>query len=259
MAFENSNGLNHLAETMAKDPSVISRNLQKIAEDLPVLKKMKGRWELTPLGFQINQQTKNFLHQQLELLTSIDKKQKPVVLSENSVLIIINAQKGLLDATQEGRNNSEAEKNICKTLEIWRAQKRNIIHVKHVSENPSSTFFRNSSGCEILEPMSPKPNEDVIEKTKSSAFANTNLEILLNQKNASDIYLTGFTANECIDASAREAAALGFSTFVVGDATASFDIRDVNGKLMKADRIHRLTLANINALYAKVLNTNELY
>ena len=81
---------------------------------------------------------------------------------------------------------------------------------------------------------------------------------LLNQKKASHIILVGFTASECIDATARDAAALEFETFVVGDATATFDIRDPYGKLVKAERIHKLTLANINALYAKVISTDRV-
>ncbi|MBK7962468.1 MAG: hypothetical protein IPK04_15535 [Bdellovibrionales bacterium] len=41
LAFENTKGLGHLAEVMARDQSVVSRNLQRIAEDYPVLKKVK--------------------------------------------------------------------------------------------------------------------------------------------------------------------------------------------------------------------------
>ncbi len=44
LAFENAKGLGHLAELMARDPSVVSRNLQRIAEDYPVLIKVKGHW-----------------------------------------------------------------------------------------------------------------------------------------------------------------------------------------------------------------------
>ncbi|MNL66180.1 Isochorismatase family protein [compost metagenome] len=68
----------------------------------------------------------------------------------------------------------------------------------------------------------------------------------------------GFTANECIDATARDAAALGFLTQVVSDATAMFDMQGPNGKLLKADRLHKLTMANLNAFYAKVLKTSDL-
>lgn len=260
IAFENSQGLNHLAETMAKDPSVVSRNLQRIAEDYPVLKKVKGRWELTPLGVQINEQTRSFLAKHTELLSSaLDKRnQKVSAFSDSSILIIINAQKGLLDATQDGRNNSEAERNIAKVLEFWRSKNREIVHVKHISNDPNSKFFYKSAGCDFLESLVPQNQEKVVEKTKSSAFSETSLEQFLNKETSTNIILVGFTANECIDATARDATSMGFQTFVVGDATATFDMRDPLGKLVKADRIHKLTLANINAFYASVVNTCDI-
>lgn len=260
LAFENAKGLSHLAELMARDPSVVSRNLQKIAEDYPVLKKVKGRWEITPLGVQINQQTQAYLEQQIKLVSNTvsNKKKKSSLHMDDSILIVVNAQNGLLDATQEGRNNSEAEKNIARLLDHWRAKKRRIIHVKHVSDNPESIFFRHSAGCDFLKAVEPQGSEVIIEKSKSSAFADTSLEAILNKESCSSILLVGFTANECIDATARDAAAMEFETFVVGDGTATFDLRDQSGKLVKADRIHRLTLLNINAFHAKVINTNEV-
>ena len=260
LAFENAQGLGHLAETMAKDPSVISRNLQKIAEDYPVLKKVKGRWELMPLGIQINEQTRSYLAKQTDLLSQISESKYPksTAFTDESILIIVNAQIGLLDATQEGRNNSEAERNIPKILEFWRSRNRYVVHVKHASDNPSSLFFRQSSGYEILNSLTPLKNEVVVEKTKSSAFGDTSLEMLLGKENCTNILLVGFTANECIDATARDAVTLGFTTFVIGDATATFDLRDPSGKLIKAERLHKLTLANINAFYAKVVNTRDV-
>ena len=80
----------------------------------------------------------------------------------------------------------------------------------------------------------------------------------MSKENCSNVILVGFTANECIDATAKDAAAIGFTTFVVGDATATFDLRDSSGKLMKAERIHKLILANINSFYAKVINTVDI-
>jgi len=260
LAFENSQGLTHLSEVMARDPSVVSRNLQRIAEDYPVLKKVKGRWEITPLGIQVNQRTRTFLEEQEKLFAPVaeDKKHALSGWSEDSVLVIINAQNGLFDATQEGRNNSQAEKNIVRILKHWRVMKRQVFHIKHVSDNPESIFFRHSVGCEFLKDVKPLENEVVVEKMKSSAFAETNLDSILNTKSCSNLVLVGFTANECIDATARDSAAKGFETFVIGDATATFDLRDSSGKLVKAERIHKLTLININAFHAKVVNTGDV-
>lgn len=260
LAFEQAKGLGQLAELMAKDPSVVSRNLQRIAEDFPVLIKVKGRWEITPLGLQINQQTRSYLEGQKKLISTAlePKKPKSLLFDDRSILIIINAQNGLFDRTQEDRNNSEAETNIARLLNIWRSKNRKVIHVKHVSDHPKSIFFKHSAGCNFLKIVEPLADEIVIEKTKSSAFADTNLIDVLNTESCTHVILIGFTANECIDATAKDATALGFNTFVSSDATATFDLRDATGKLVKADRIHRLTLLNINAFSAKVITTDEI-
>ncbi len=152
----------------------------------------------------------------------------------------------------------DAEKNIARVLEYWRRKKRCIIHVKHVSDKADSIFFRNSPGVAFLDWARPKENELVIEKMKSSAFSGTSLKELLDKDEAAGVVLVGFTASECIDATARDASALGLNVFVIGDGTATFDLRDPNGKLIKADRIHRLTLANIHAFYAKVILTGDV-
>lgn len=260
LAFGESTGLAALADSMGRDPSVISRGLQKIAEDYPVLVKVKGRWELTPLGFQVNASTKEAIISYQKLLAKAPQSKpgmKP--LSNRSLLIIINAQAGLLDATQSGRNNTEAERNISKLLKYWRAQKRPVIHVKHVSDNAGSIFYRGSKGSELLPDLQSVEGEVVIEKTKSSAFAETELEAQLKDLEPENLVLVGFTANECIDATARDASTLGFDSYVVGDATAMFDVRGHDGKLLKAERLHRLTLANINAFYAKVIRSADIF
>lgn len=260
LAFENTKGLSQLAELMARDQSIVSRNLQRMAEEYPVLIKVKGRWQITPLGIQINQLTRSYLEEQKKLISpaTVTKKTSRTLCDDHTILIIINAQNGLLDATQEDRNNFEAEKNISRLLTTWRSKKRTVIHVKHVSENPQSIFYKNSIGSDFLKIVEPIENEIVIAKTKSSAFTNTDLEAKLNSHSCTDIILVGFTANECIDATAREAAAMGLNTLVVSDATATFDLRDSTGKLVKADKIHKLTLLNINAFSAKVVSTNEI-
>jgi nicotinamidase-related amidase len=259
LAFEEASGLSELSELMLRDPSVISRNLQRIAETHSVLKKVSGRWQLTHLGISLNEKTRNYLKEQKNLFSTLGKDflQDSSLLPDDAVLVVINAQKGLLSAL-EGRNNLEAEKNIAALLEFWRQKKRLLIHIKHVSDRRDSHFFRDSEGSEFLSSLGPLGDEAVFEKRSSSAFQGTTLSEFLTKESASCLVLAGFTASECIDATAKDSAALGISTFVVGDATATFDQRDLSGKFIKADRIHRLTLTHINAFYAKVLKTSEV-
>ena len=209
LAFEERKSLLTLAETMGRDPSVVSRALQRIAEEFPVIVKVKGKWELTPLGRSINVSTRAFLNEQKILMTSVKIKSeiKKISPTIKTVLLIINAQQGLLDATQQGRNNSEAEKNIESLLKKWRSKNRPVIHVKHVSDNPNSVFYRQSPGFNFLTCAEPLQSEKVVEKTRSSGFTETTLEILLKTIEADHIILAGFTANECIDATAKDSSA----------------------------------------------------
>lgn len=260
LAFENTNGLSDLSEHMGRDASVVSRGLQRIAEESDVIKKVKGRWQITPLGSQVNARTRSYLEEMEKLITfrSSSGSTKTDLTFSDSTLIIINAQKALLNSSLEGRNNSEALQNIENILKHWRLKRRQVIHVKHVSENLTSTFYRESTGCDFFDELRPSEKEVVLEKFNSSAFSGTALDSILQDTECSKITIVGFTANECIDATARDAQSLGYSAYVVNDATATFDLRDLSGKLVKADRIHRITMININALYAKVVNTEEI-
>lgn len=171
--------------------------------------------------------------------------------------MVINAQNALLDTSLGLRSNHSAEDNVHRLLTHWREHKKPIVHIKHISDNPESPFFLKKS-ADFLPLLSPLKNEIIIEKSKSSAFANTSLQADLEKWETDTIVITGFTANECVDATTRHASDFGFTTYVVGDATAMFDFSGPDGKILTAERIQKLTLANLHAFFAKVLNTEDL-
>lgn len=53
LAFETAPSLEALARVLGRDASVLSRQLQRIAQETPALEKTHGRWRLTPLGKQL--------------------------------------------------------------------------------------------------------------------------------------------------------------------------------------------------------------
>lgn len=261
LAFESCGSLQKLAEAMAKDPSVVSRNLQQLAEASQVIVKVKGRWEISPLGCQVNEQTTAYLKSVDGLLAGKHEqrdKKSGMMKFDKTALLVINAQNGLLNPTLGSRSNSDAEANIAKLLRKWRSGPYLVIHVRHASNNPESAFYVESKGFNFISDLRPEDSELIIDKSKSSAFADTSLLAELNARAIETVVVTGFTANECIDATARQANEFGFATYVVGDASASFEITGHDGKLYRADRIHKLTLANLHALCAIVINTADL-
>jgi hypothetical protein len=51
---------------------------------------------------------------------------------------------------------------------------------------------------------------------------------------------------------------LGYDTFAVPDATATFDKRDMQGKLHPAEEVHAMSLANLQGEYATIVTTAEV-
>jgi len=54
------------------------------------------------------------------------------------------------------------------------------------------------------------------------------------------------------------AANLGFTTWLVADATASVDVVDLTGRCWPAEDVHALTLAVLNGEYAKIVTAAEV-
>lgn len=259
LAFEIAGSLETLADLMAKDASVISRHLQRLAGEHPVLAKTNGRWRLSPLGRQVNGLNRKYLGELGQLTKPLRRKvSSAMAVPENSLLVVINAQKALHDPARGRRSNTRAEENISRILTSWRKRRQPIVHVKHVSENPASFFYRESEGVEFIATFAPLKNEMIIEKSKASAFTGTNLEKVVHQIKTPALVLVGFTGGECIDATARQASDLGFETFVIGDATATFDIVGPKGKLIRAEKVHKNTLDHLHAFFAEVLETDSL-
>lgn len=259
LAFESASGLQALARLLAKDPSVVSRNIQRIAEHGPVLSKMGGRWQLTPLGKQVNSHTRNYLNELGELgLPSPTAGKKPDASFAHAALAIVNAQEGLLGRMPASRRPVDAEAKLARVLQRWRTNRAPVFHIRHRSENPRSAFFKDAAGYEFLTAFRPVPGEPVLCKSGASAFAGTTFASKLEATGISAIVLAGFTANECIDATARDAHEAGFTTFVAGDATASIDVTAPDGTYYAAEKIHKLILANIHSHSARVLTTADI-
>jgi nicotinamidase-related amidase len=82
--------------------------------------------------------------------------------------------------------------------------------------------------------------------------------VLLRQARICTLVICGVITNNSVEATARMAGNLGYETYVVSDATATFDKLDFFGQLRSAEEVHALSLANLQGEYASVLSTTEL-
>lgn len=181
-------------------------------------------------------------------------------IDTNAALIIIDVQQGLDEHAYYGgqRNNPDAETNIARLLQAWRATKRPVIHIKHNSTNPRSPLRPGQAGNAIKPEVAPQGAEPVLEKTVNSAFIGTDLEQRLRDAGIAQMVIVGLTTNHCVSSTVRMAGNFGFETILIADATAAFDRTGVDGTSHPAQLVHDITLASLNGEFATVLNTQDI-
>lgn len=180
------------------------------------------------------------------------------LINKDTALILIDVQNGFDDEVWGQRNNPDAELQMAHLLTMWRETGRPIFHIQHLSRETHSPLRPNQSGSEIKEIVAPLPHEPVMSKCVNSAFIGTALEYRLVDAGASSIVLAGLTTDHCVSTSARMAANLGFDTYVVSDATATFERVGHDGKHHSAESIHELALVSLHKEFATIIDTKSL-
>ncbi|HSP17289.1 MAG TPA: cysteine hydrolase family protein [Thermoanaerobaculia bacterium] len=147
---------------------------------------------------------------------------------------------------------------MLRLLAAWREAGRTVIHVRHVSKEPTSTFRPGQPGVEFKPGFVPLAVETIVEKSVPTAFIGTSLEALLRARGADPLVIVGVITNNSVEATARVSGNLGFNTIVVSDGTFTFGKADFAGTFRSAKEVHSMSLANLNGEYATVLSANTV-
>lgn len=179
-------------------------------------------------------------------------------MNEKTALLLIDVQQGFDEPYWGERNNPDAEANIAKLLEAWRAAKRPVFHVKHNSRHARSPLHPSNPGNAYKSIAAPRDSEPSLGKDVNSAFIGTDLEARLRAANVRDLAIAGLTTPHCVSTTARMAANLGFATKVVSDATAAHAGKGPDGKPVDAETMHYHALAALNGEFADIVTTADL-
>ena len=178
----------------------------------------------------------------------------------NPVLLVIDCQKGFLDVNYWGgnRNNKNAE-NICGILiKKWRELKLKIIHIRHSDLDPNSPLYKSKIGFEFNNQTIPINNEMIITKNVNSAFIGTNLKETLDNEQCKTLVIIGLTTDHCVSTTTRMASNYGYNTYLISDATATFDKVGINGEKYDAEQIHQISLASLKDEFSTILTSDEI-
>ena len=177
--------------------------------------------------------------------------------SDRPALILIDIQKAFDNLEYWGgqRNNPNAENNACELLNIWRRNNLPIFHIKHCSSIQTSLLNETNEGNQFKDIVKPIDGETVIKKNVNSAFIGTDLKEQLDSKNITKLVIVGLTTDHCVSTTTRMAGNFGIDTFLVSDATATFNKKGLDGQNFSAEIIHETALASLNDEFATIVTT----
>jgi len=181
-----------------------------------------------------------------------------VAADKRSALVIIDVQKAWDDPLLGHRNNPDAEDKIADLIREFRGHGLKIIHVRHFSYDERSPFRPDLQTFEFKDQALPAEGEMIITKRVNSAFIGTDLDVILRRLDLRRIFVTGLTTDHCVSATVRMAGNMGFETYLVEDACATFDRRDTMGGVIPAETVHRVNLASIDGEFGKVIRSADI-
>lgn len=184
--------------------------------------------------------------------------QRTIYTMRNTVLLVIDVQKGLDNPALGERNNPEAESNIALLLAHWRQQELPVVHVQHCSTEHGSLLQPELPGNAIKPEAQPLAEEKLFSKTVNSAFIGTGLESYLQEQGINSLIVVGLTTDHCVSTSVRMASNLGFEVTLVSDATATFERTGYNGVRYSADDMHTVNLVSLDGEFCTVRTTAEM-
>ena len=128
---------------------------------------------------------------------------------------------------------------------------------RHMSTEEPSPLRPGQPGNEFKPGSAPVAGETVIEKRVNSAFIGTSSRLDLRRAGCRGLVIVGLTTNHCVSTTARMAGNLGFATWAVSDATATFDRVGPDGVKHLAEHIHAIALSDLHGEFATVVDTSR--
>jgi nicotinamidase-related amidase len=110
-----------------------------------------------------------------------------------------------------------------------------------------SRFLLTTPGADVAPALRPETNDIVVVKHRVSAFAGTDLEIVLRAKGIETLILSGIATSGVVLSTLRQAADADYRAIVVEDACADRD-----------DEVHRVLTGKVFPRQATVTTTAEL-
>ncbi|KAL1875718.1 hypothetical protein VTK73DRAFT_9907 [Phialemonium thermophilum] len=173
--------------------------------------------------------------------------------TDNSVLVIIDAQNEYAQGKLAVTNVSSSRAVIASLLERYRNAKAPIVHIVHVTPEGAPIFTPGTELAREFEELTPKEGESVVKKHFPGSFTETPLQDLLEETGRRSIVLVGYMAHVCVSTTARQGHERGWDVTVVEDGIGDRDIAGVGGA-----ELTRVVLAELADFFATVVKSSKI-
>lgn len=146
----------------------------------------------------------------------------------NKALLVIDMQKDLCYDEKRKEKVIKLLDPLIETIDLFNRADCPVFYICFALPEDDQQFERfgdrycieGTEGAEIIPELMPLKGA-VINKTKHSAFFETDLELMLKKYDVGEIYLTGMQTQICIMTTAADAHFRGYRTVVISDCVLS--------------------------------------
>ncbi len=173
------------------------------------------------------------------------------------MLIVVDPQKAFADPAWGPRDNPEAEANIVRLLDAWRAAGLPIVLVRHDSVQPGSSLAPGAPGNAFHVGVDGAHDLLVTKHVNSAFYGDPDLPAWLQKAGATAVTICGITTDHCCSTTARMAGNLGYDVDFVLDATHCHDRALPDGTVIPAEQVARAAAASLHGEFATVVTTEQ--
>jgi nicotinamidase-related amidase len=205
-----------------------------------------------------------------EILTSLAEKVRP----EHTALLLIDMTNDFLHpegktATRANRPLDDARSVIPVQRHLLDGARRAgalVVHVQHTTlpdhASDSGPWLDARSratysvedicldgtwGQRVIDELRPVQTDAIVKKHRYSAFAGTNLDMILRSAQRRTVVCCGVSTNVCVESTARDAFSLDYYVVLPADACASWE-----------RSLHDASLASAGHRYATIVSADEI-
>lgn len=179
-------------------------------------------------------------------------------MADRDALLVIDLQRGFDDSSYWGRrDNPDCEHNVEALIEAWRGAGQPVVYVRHDSLEAGSPLRPGKPGNRFKDAVTGEPDLLVAKHVNSAFHGEPGLARWLGDNGIDAFTVCGIQTNMCCETTARIGSNLGFAMRFVVDATHTFDLLDRDGVTIPAEELARVTTANLDPEFGRVVSTAE--